>query len=272
MAQQATLARPASLRDAAMRTVRRRRSKRSIVLWLIALLLAGNGVAGIVAACVGWQMTTQLMGSLRETNATVATQQAQLVASVNGVAVSVDDAAQATTGASQSTARARDAVIQATQTTTNLAATFDQLAYSSQVTVFGMRPLEGLIEPFTNNAEDFRGLTGTLKESADSLASNARDMKRVGDDLRGIGGQLKTTATQLQEIQAPGLLNQGLGTLELGSRLLLTLIFFESLLSALVGVALFILTGQRIVHPHDRSPAVEVQADDRGDDPTLRPR
>src|SRR5215213_11341470 len=127
MAQQATLSGLASLRDTTTRAVPRRRSARSIVLLLIALLLAANGVAGIVAACVGWQMTTQLLGSMRETSATVASQQARLVASVNGVAASVGDAAQATTGASQSTARARDSVIQATQTSTNLAATFDQL-------------------------------------------------------------------------------------------------------------------------------------------------
>jgi len=245
-------------------------------LWafpFFALVQTGEPVlvwmALIVAACVGWQMTTQLMGGLRETSATVATQQTRLVASVNGVAASVDDAAQATTGASQSTTRARDAVIQATQTSTNLAATFDRLAYASQVTIFGMRPLEGLVEPFSANAEDFRGLTGSLTESADSLAANARDMRRVGDDLRGISGQLKTVGTQLKEIQAPGLLDQGLGTLELGSRLLLTLIFFESLLSALVGLALFILTGHRFARPHDGPPAVGVQGTERVEDPTL---
>lgn len=269
MAQQFTLGRPALVRDAATPTVRRRRSARSIVLWLIALLLAGNGIAGIVAACVGWQMTTQLLGSMRETSATVATQQGRLVASVNGVAASVDDAAQATMGASQSTARARDSVIQATQTSTNLAATFDQLAYSSQVTIFGVRPLQGLIEPFMANAEDFRGLTGSLTESADSLSANSRDMRRMGDDLRGISDQLKSTASQLQEVQAPGLLDQGLGTLELGSRLLLTLIFFESLLSALVGMALFILTGHTFARPHDRPPLVAGDRADAGDDPTL---
>src|SRR5689334_12445171 len=105
---------------------------RRIAIWLIALLLAGNGVAGIVAACVGWQMTTNLLVTLRQTSATVAAQQARLVDSVNGVAVSVDDAAQATKGVSQSTARARDAVAQATQTSTNLAATFDRLSQASQ--------------------------------------------------------------------------------------------------------------------------------------------
>src|SRR4051794_10174870 len=67
---------------------------RRIALWLIALLLAGNGVAGIVAACVGWQMTTNLLASLRETSANMATQQARLVESVNGVAEDDDPAAQ----------------------------------------------------------------------------------------------------------------------------------------------------------------------------------
>ena len=171
---------------------------RRITLWMIALLLAGNGVAGIVVACVGWQMTTQLLAGLRETSATVAAQQARLVESVNGVAVSVDDAAQATAGVSQSTDRARASVIQATQTSTNLAATFDRLSQASQVTIFGVRPLEGLIQPFTANAQDFRGFGASLTETADALAANARDMRRVGDDLRGVNGQLKTAASQIE--------------------------------------------------------------------------
>src|SRR5262249_3625295 len=159
---------------------------------------------------------------LRQTSASVADQQARLVESVNGVAVSVDDAAQATRGMSQSTARARDAVAQATQTSTNLAATFDRLSQASQLTVFGARPLDSLTQPFSANAEDFRGLGRALTETADSLAANANDMNRAGDDLQGINGQLKTTATQIQALQMPDLLDQGLTSLEFGSRLLLT--------------------------------------------------
>jgi uncharacterized protein YoxC len=241
---------------------------RRITLWLIALLLAANGVAGIVVACVGWQMTTSLLASLRETSATVAAQQASLVESVNGVAASVDDAAQATTGVSQSTERARASVIQATQTSTNLATTFDRLSQASQATVFGVRPLEGLIQPFTANAEDFRGFSASLTETAESLAANARDMQRVGDDLRGINGQLKATAQQIEAAPVPALLDQTLASLEVGSRLLLTLIFFESLLSALVGLALFILTGRRPLHPLDPLPVVLAERPARDDDAT----
>jgi hypothetical protein len=201
-------------------------------------------------------MTTSLLTSLRETSATVATQQARLVESVNGVAASVDDAAQATTGVSQSTDRARASVIQATQTSANLATTFDRLSQASQTTVFGVRPLEGMIQPFTANAEDFRGFSRSLSETADSLAANARDMQRVGDDLHGINSQLKATATQIEAAPVPDLLDHTLASLEVGSRLLLTLIFFESLLSALVGLALFILTGRRPLHPLDPLPVL----------------
>jgi len=235
------------------RTVRQR-DLRSIVLWLIALLLAANGVAGIVVAGVGWQMTTSLLADLRRASADVSVQQARLVESVNGVAISVDDAAQATAGVSKSTADARAAVIQATQTSANLATTFDRLAQSSQVTVFGMRPLEGLVQPFGANAEDFRQIGSALTQTADSMAANARDMNRVSEDLRGINAQLRTAATQIEAVRTVALLDQGIAALELGSRLLLTVMFFESLLSALVGLALFILTGRHAPRPHEASP------------------
>jgi hypothetical protein len=167
----------------------------------------------------------------------------------------VDDAAQATAGVSQSTGDARAAVVQATETSANLATTFDRLAEASQVTVFGIRPLDGLIQPFSANAEDFRKFGTSLTQTAGSMDANARDMNRVSEDLRGISGQLRTTATQIEAVRTAALLDQGLASLELSGRLLLTLIFFESLLSALTGLALFILTGRpgRPVHaPSDR--------------------
>lgn len=238
---------------------------RRVAIWLIALLLAGNGIAGIVAAVVGWRMTTSVLADLRQTSATIAAQQSVLVSSVNGVAVSVDDAAQATAGVSQSTARAREAVIQATQTSTNLAATFDRLSQSSQVTIFGMRPLEGLIQPFSANAEDFRSFGTSLTETAGSLEANARDMNRVATDLRGITGELRTAARQIQSTEVTSLLDQWLTTIEMGSRLLLMLIFFESLLSALLGLALFMLTGLRPAHPRDPVPAVHVEQPEAGE-------
>lgn len=247
------------------RTVRRPRSLRSIVLWLIALLLVGNGVAGIVAACVGWQMMTGMVADLRRASADVSAQQARLVESVNGVAVSVGDAAQAMAGVSQSTSNARAAVTEATETSANLATTFDRLALSSQVTVFGMRPLEGLVQPFAANAEDFRRLSGSLTQAADSLAANSSDMSRVADDLRGINSQLRTAATQIEAVRTTALLDQGLASLELGSRLLLTLIFFESLLSALVGLALVILTGRHVAGRHGRSPLLHDERSARDD-------
>ena len=64
--------------------------------------------------------------------------------------------------------------------------------------------------------------------------------------MRGINGQLRTAATQIAAVRTVALLDQGIAGLELGSRLLLTVLFFESLLSALVGLALFILTGRRL--------------------------
>ena len=105
----------------------------------------------------------------------------------------------------------------------------------------------------------------SLTQTSDSLAANARDMSRVADDLRGINGQLRTAATQIRAVQTVVLLDQGLASLELGGRLLLTLIFFESLLSALVGLALFILTGRHAPRLHVPSPSRRTEPPERDD-------
>jgi hypothetical protein len=222
-----------------------------------------NGIAGIVAAWISWQITADVLVNLRQTSATASAQQARLVESVNGVAVSVDDAAQATRGVGQSTSRAQEAMAQASRTSTNLADTFDRLSQASQVTVFGVRPLEGLIQPFSTNAEDFGALSGSLTQTADSLSANARDIDRVSDDLRGISGHMRTAAMQIEALQTPELLDQWLASLELGSHLLIAVIFFESLLSALVGLALFILTGLHPAQPRDHPSFVETAGAER---------
>ena len=79
---------------------------RRLVIRLVALLLIGNGIAGVLTTWVGWRMTTELLDGIRQSSTTVTAQQARLVASVRGVAVGVDDVAQATAGVSRSTTRA----------------------------------------------------------------------------------------------------------------------------------------------------------------------
>jgi ABC-type transporter Mla subunit MlaD len=225
---------------------------RSLVIRLVALLLIANGVAGVVAVLVGWSITTRLIEGFREVSTTVASQQAYLAETVHGVAIVVDDAAQATGGLSGSTTRARNAVADASRTANELAATFEQLSLATQVTVFGVRPLEVLAEPFDANADDFRRLGSSLAETGDSLAENVRDVTRVGDDLRSIHSQLHAAATQVESLQTATLIQQGIDGLELGSRLLLGVILFEAVLSALTGLALLMMTWPHRPHPPSR--------------------
>jgi hypothetical protein len=226
---------------------------RSLVIRLVALLLIANGVAGVVAVWVGWSVTTRLIEGFREVSTTVASQQAYLAETVHGVAIVVDDAGQATGGLSRSTTRARNAVADASRTANELAATFEQLSLATQVTLFGVRPLEVLAEPFDSNADDFRRLGGSLAETGDSLAENVRDVTRVGDDLRSIHSQLRAAAVQVESLQTATLIQQGIDGLELGSRLLLSVILFEAALSALTGVALLMMTWPHRSHPPGRS-------------------
>ena len=84
-----------------------------------------------------------------------------------------------------------------------------------------------------------------------SLADNSREMARVGDDLRSINRQLHLTATNLDALPSARVLDEGLASLELGIRLFLALILFESTLSALTGLA-FVMT---TVQPRPSTPA-----------------
>jgi hypothetical protein len=228
---------------------------RRVAIRLISLLLVANGVAGIVAVWFGWTASTGLLSTLRDTSATVTAQQTQLAESVRGVAVAVDDSAQATAGLSQSSGQARASVIEATQTADDLATTFDRLAAGSQVTILGIRPLEGMIQPFATNAEDFRRISASLATMSDSLDTNAREMGRVSDDLRNINTRISMVAANIEALPSSRFLEQGLSQLELGTRLFLALILFEATLSALTGLALAMMTVQPRVHvPLDPAP------------------
>jgi hypothetical protein len=217
---------------------------RSAFIRLVAVLLLVNGIAGVAAVWSGWMMADSLIDGMRQSSVLVTEQQARLVASVRSVAVGVEDTSQATSGLARSTAQVRTAVGDATQTATQLAATFDRLSQSSRVSVLGVRPLEGMIEPFAANAADFRQLASSLGATAKSLETNAREMGRVSDDLKGIHGQVSAVASEVAGLQSASLMQQGLASLELGSRLLLGMIFFEATLSALTGLALLLMAGQ----------------------------
>jgi hypothetical protein len=236
---------------------------RTVVVRFVAWLLIVNGIGGVVAVWAGWSMTTTLFDGLRQSSTLVSAQQARLVESVKGVAVGVDDASQATAGLSRSTTQVRNAVNDATQTATQLAATFDQLSQASRVTVFGVRPLQGLAEPFSANAANFRQLGSSLNATADSLATNTQEMTRVSTDLKTIQGQVSSAAADVEALQSATVLQQGLASLELGGRLLLGMIFFEATLSALTGVALLMVIGHPHLHMPTRLPFIHAEDDDR---------
>jgi hypothetical protein len=217
---------------------------RNLFIRVIGILLIVNGVAGVAVVVIGWRITTDLLDGLRQSSATLTAQQAHLVESMRGVAVGVDDASQAAGGLSRSTTQVRNSVTDATRTANELATTFDRLSEGTQVTVFGVRPLEQLTEPFKTNARDFRQLSASLDQTGASLADNVREMTRVGDDLRSIQAQIKTTAANIEAIQSAAWVEQAVAGADLWSRLLLGMIFFEATLSALTGVALLMLFGR----------------------------
>lgn len=235
---------------------------RSVVVRFVAWLLIVNGIGGVVAVWAGWSMTTSLLDGLRQSSTLVSAQQARLVESVRGVAVGVDDASQATAGVSRSTTQVRNAMNDATQTAAQLASTFDRLSQASQVTVFGVRPMEGLTEPFNTNAADFRQLGSSLDATADSLATNTQELTRVSTDLKSIQGQVSSAATDIEALQSASVLQQGIASFALGSRLLLGMIFFEATLSALTGLALLLVIG----HPHLHIPAPLAMMHAKGDE------
>jgi hypothetical protein len=222
---------------------------RRVVIRVVAVLLIVNGILGVMAVIAGWSVATRLMDGLRENSSLVTAQQTRLVAAVRAVAVGVEDAAQATAGVSRSTTQVRTAVNDATGTAEQLAATFDRLTEGSRVIVFGIRPLEGMTEPFSSNAEEFRQLSVSLGATADSLADNAREMTRMSDDLKSIRGQVNITALEVEAFQVASVMQQGLAGVELGSRLLLGMIFFEAALSGLTGLTLLLMLGHARAHP-----------------------
>jgi hypothetical protein len=84
-------------------------------------------------------------------------------------------------------------------------------------------------------------------------------MTRVSNDLRTIQSRVNTTAADIEAVQSASVLQQGLTTLELGSRLLLGMIFFEASLSALTGLALMMIGHPRL---HMSAPLAAVRARD----------
>jgi hypothetical protein len=217
---------------------------RRLVVRVVAWLLIVNGIAGVAAVWAGWSTTATLLDSLRQSSTLVTDQQTRLVVAVRGISVGVDDASQATAGLSRSTTQVRNAMTDASRTATQLATTFDQLSQASQMAAFGVRPLEGLTEPFSTNAADFRRLGTALEQTGESLNTNVQEMMRVSNDLKGIEEQVRAAAGEVEAVQAAALLQQGVASLELGSRLLLGMIFFEATLSALTGLALLMVLGQ----------------------------
>ncbi|MGE3912405.1 MAG: hypothetical protein AB7K36_23795 [Chloroflexota bacterium] len=225
------------------------------------MLLIVNGIVGVVAVWSGWMVVASLIDGLRQSSVLVTEQQTRLVVSVRSVAVGVEDTSQATSGLSRSTAQVRSAVGDATRTASQLAVTFDQLSHASRVSVLGVRPLEGMIEPFSTNAADFRQLAVSLDATADSLETNAREMARVSDDLKGIQAQVNSVGSEVEALQAANLIQQGLASLELGGRLLLGMIFFEATLSALTGLALMLMAGDRFTR-HSSMSTLTAATDD----------
>lgn len=153
------------------------------------------------------------------------------------------DAADATTGFAQSLARARDAATEGSRAATGLSQAFSQLAAAGDIEIFGIRPLDGLREPFGSAGAETQRLSGALNDLADSLASNVGDTTRVASDLRQAQTRILELADATEAFRAQALVNQGISSLETAARALLGVLLVQAILSTLSGVALLLLAG-----------------------------
>jgi hypothetical protein len=192
-----------------------------VVLRIIAILLILNGVAGLVAVWLGQQLTGEVLADAREASARLAPAQAQMVSALNDVAVTLADAASAADGVAASMGRARVAIGDSGQAAGALGTSFAQMAPLTRAGVAGVRPLEGLAEPFAEAATSFQRLSGSLNGAADSLGHNAREAARVAEDLRAVRGRVEDLAGAAAALRPRALAREGLSGLEFGMRVAL---------------------------------------------------
>ncbi len=218
---------------------------RRTIIRIMGLLLVANGLAGTVAAWVGWQAADQLFAGLEQASTALPPEQARLVGSIREVTQLVDDAATAADGFAHSMGRAHDAISGGSQIADDLGGTFEHMGTIARTEVLGERPLGPLSEPFTTSAGDFRRLSRSLADVSDALANNARDTARVAEDLRGIDDRLTALAAEAEAFRPVHVIREGLRGLDLGIRLLLGLVVLEAVASFLTGAALLLLAGGR---------------------------
>lgn len=210
---------------------------------MTALLLIANGVGGLALVLVGWQLATRLADDLRAVNGQLAPQQERLVAELRGVAATVEDAADATAGFAESLSQARDAATDGSRAAAGLSQAFNRLAAAGDVEIFGVRPLEGLREPFGSAGAETQRLSNALDALASSLNSNAGDTTRVAADLRQARARILELAGATEAFRAQTLVNQGISGLETVARALLGVLLIQAILSTLIGVAILLLAG-----------------------------
>jgi hypothetical protein len=211
----------------------------------IALLLILSGVGGLVAVWMGWRMTGEVIGDLRDVSTQLAPEQAQVVSDLREAAAMVDDAAEAVDGFAAGMTRARTAASQAADASGDLALSFERMREVTQIQVGGQQPLEGLSEPFAASSLSFRRLSGSLAQMADALDNSALDTARVADDLQMARNRMDNMAATVEALRPRLLAGRGLSSLELGMRSVLAFILVQAVLSMLTGLAILLLSGSK---------------------------
>jgi hypothetical protein len=244
---------------------------RWLAVRVIALMLMANGLGGMLGVLVAWRISQGLVDELRSAGAVLPSEQARLAGSLRRVSGMVGAAAAATDGFTVSLEQAAAAVEEGGQSADELRTIFSRLALVSQFNPLDPRILGGLADPFAASAESFGRLSGSLAATSSAMADNSRDTARVASNLKQASGQIDDLASTLEAIRSRTALDQRLAELELGRGLLLALVLLQALLSALTGLALWLLAGppeQPVSSGRPAAPAVQTPVEDSG---SLRP-
>jgi hypothetical protein len=217
------------------------RAHRTNFLRLLGAALIIYGAVGLAASLYGYSLVRQAFASARQIGMVAPDEKGRALRGLQSISAILDDASKTSSSLTGSFRESQASLNTASAVATDVAIAFRQVAQVASFQLFGLQPIAGMAQPFSDSSDRLDALAQDLTRTSAAIGGNASDMQQLSVDFSRLRIEVDGLAQTVARLPSDPTSGEGAQRLETALSAMLVWIGLQGLGSIFAGLAILLL-------------------------------